>query len=76
MYSNSHIRILGFKVKLKLFSLKLWNYSADILSGFERQHNGFCSNPDVAIIQIAGLRIHRQHQSTRRYFFNFLTVDG
>ena len=38
MYSNSHIRILSFKVKLKLFSLKPRNYSADILSGIESHY--------------------------------------
>ena len=50
MYSNSHIRILGFKVKLKLFSLKLQNYLADILSEIEQQHNHFSSNADGTII--------------------------
>ena len=54
MYSDSHIRILGFKVKLKLFSLKFQNYSADIWSGFEQQHTRFSSNSDVAISRIAG----------------------
>ena len=52
MYSNRHIRILSFKVKLKLFSLKLQNYLADILSGIEQQHNHFSSHPDGAIILI------------------------
>lgn len=58
MYSNSHIRILSFKVKLKLFSFKLQNYLADILSAIEQQHNHFSSNPDGAIILIIDQRRH------------------